>query len=75
MEEEMANNLYVDRIVEAAGINESQATRALLAVFQGLLDTIGEKSHTSINITPTPDCDSQVIISINIVVNNPTGPH
>lgn len=71
----MASKPYVDRIVEAAGISEAQASKALVAVFQGMLDSIGEKSHTSINITPTPNCDSQVIVSINIVINNPTDPH
>jgi hypothetical protein len=70
----MANRQYVDRIVEAAGVSEEQASKALVAVFQGLLDDIGEKSNTNINISSTPDCNKQVVLSLTIIINNPSQP-
>lgn len=72
----MGNKVYIDRIVEATGLDEEGASRALVAVLQGFLDTVGEKSHANLNITSGPDCDNPTNTNVTIVFNIvvPPGP-
>jgi len=71
----MAMNPYVNRIMTATGFNEEDATKAMAAVFQGLLETIGDKSNTTMKFAPTPGSEGQVVIVVNIIINDPGNPH
>lgn len=65
----MTNKPYIDRIVRATGLSEDDASRALVAVFHGLLDAVGDRAHTSLTVTPGPESDSQTITNISVVIN------
>ncbi len=71
----MTNKTYVERIMQATGLDESKASKVLVGVVQGFLDAVGEKSHTSVNISPTPDSGTDIVITVTIIIHNPPGPH
>jgi hypothetical protein len=68
----MATNPYVDRIAQAADITESQASLALTAAFQGLINTIVGNSASTISIASASTSGSGV--QTNIMINNPPHP-
>jgi len=67
----MSNDNYVYRLAKAAGISEEQATKVVLALFQELIESVGEKSQTCINITPTSNCGTHIHIHTQVVINPP----